>query len=135
MIFGMIFCLSFSYVRYERAVLKTVMRQKDRIDRAAAFAADVATDHLVKTVYERQAMDETYKVFQYAMAAAVEEEGHGLARLSVSLNGREVTETEIKNAKKGDELVLCFELLPETITAPGRRYTCEMILVRTVILD
>ncbi len=135
MIFGMIFCLSFSSVRYERAVLKTVMRQKDRIDRAAAFAADTATDHFVKALYESRALDETAEVFRYALAAAADEDGHDLARLTVSLNGRNATEMQIKEAKHGDELVLCFELVPETITAPGRRYACEIILVRTVILD
>ncbi len=136
MIFGMLFCLSFVMVGYKRYVLRTVLKQKDRIDRAAAWAADVAATNLAKGIYEPDACLTAYEVYELALSAALEDEIPHLERVLVSINGKLVqTDDEPASAKRGDEVKICFELKGFTIRAPGRELSYEFTVYRVVTLD
>ena len=134
-IFGILFCLSFTTVSYERFVLKSILRQKEKTERITEQAADVAMRNLSKGIYEPEAQETAKEVFDLAYRALYEKDEGGLKTLTIALNGKEVTGSGLQSAKKGDTLTAVFELLPERIEVPGRQFSYEMVLERSVTLD
>ena len=135
-IFGMIFCFSVTCVRFESYVLRTILRQRERLDRAAEAAADAATENFIKGIYEPDPLQTAAEVFELVYAAVLDDNEKKLKSISASLNGKEIHDSEgFTRACKGDEIVICFEPFPETLKAPGREGEYGMIIVRTVTLD
>jgi hypothetical protein len=123
-------------LRYENFVLKTAVRQKDRLDLALEKAADVAAESLRKGLYEEKADLTAKKMFEYTFSAVLDEEGFELSRVSLARNGEEIGDrNELANAKRGDRISICFEAGPFEIVVPGRKLYYEKILVRTLTLD
>ncbi|MCR5584167.1 MAG: hypothetical protein K6F63_01880 [Lachnospiraceae bacterium] len=123
-------------LRYECFVLKTVVRQKDRIEPALEKAADVAAESLRKSLYEENALLTAKTVFEYTLSAILDEEGFGPVRVTAAINGKEITDPkELENSKRGDLISICFEAGPIEVKAPGRKLYYEKILVRSLTLD
>ena len=134
-IFGIVFALSYTLISYERFVLKTVLRQRERIDRAAEMAADVVAEELKKGRYEPGALLTAEETFNGILYAVLEEEGHCLKEFYAELNGVKMGAAELEASKKGDSLQLYFEMEPEIIYAPGRHLVYEKRMVHILILD
>ncbi len=136
LIFGILFCLSFSSVSYERYVLKTVLRQRERLDAMFNAAADAVTVDFGKSLYEPRPMMRAQTVFEHVCRALTDEEGVRLKKITVSLNGVTAEdETELLNVRESDILELCFESEIFEISALGRKLNYEIIIVRRVTLD
>ncbi len=132
----MLFCFSVTCVRFESFVLRTILRQRERLERAAEAAADAATENFIKGIYEPDPLQTAAEVFELVYFAVTDEEKRGLKSVTASLNGTEVTDGNgFSYARKGDEVVICFEIFPEVLKAPGRQGEYGMIIVRTVTLD
>ncbi len=136
LIFGILFCLSFSSVSYERYVLKTVLRQRERLEAVFNAAADAVTGDFGKSLYEPRPILRAQMVFEHVCRALTDEEGVRLKKITVSVNGVTAEEeTELLNVRGSDILELCFESETFEISAPGRKLNYEIIIVRRVTLD